>query len=719
MTSIYKIIIIIIFSILFSVSFWHVQKLFFYPVSVLIEMKSTAFETCQLFFDTGRGFNGDESITKHYNADEDYSIVSFKLPKLNIQNIRIDPTINSKEVTIKQITIKVDSDSITYFGPSILSHFKLINLAPKSLTKNLVILEQINSQDAQLILDPALNQILKADQFIARLIFYVGSLVLYLIFLVVIILFGERIYATSMRWIQSLKSEAEILLNSESIKIYLKKNQFIIIFSLFLAVFVYGYELFNFSLSVDEEVTSFHTASDGKAYIYVGRWGLYLLNLFFQPISIIPYYPTIIALICLSLSSIVFTTQNNESLSTNVVFSIIFISNPIHSYYLSFSTTGLYYAMGLVLTTVAYFIFKHSFENEKRYFKSYLATIFLLGFSISLYQSHLVFFIVYVVYFVFSKSLAPNILKRKFIWRILKDSIIIISLSLIFYKSGDLIARYYFRSEIFNDNAYIEGFLVWGKLPLINIFKILFQVTTDYLTGYGQVTSILGLSLKSIPFVFLLIVLLLISTKQSITNKISSILLLLAITLSPFLLVFYAGGILPVRTMIPLTLMIALLWLIIYKHSALLLRRLIFIGAILILINNTWINTRLFYTSYISWQADRNIAERIIERIYQLNPPKISGQIKVAFLGNNKREQNELFFNSETHGSSFFEWGNSYRINFLFKTNGINEIGPVSIDLLKDYNAEIEAMPSWPDSGSIRLFDEIVLVKFSNSKISG
>jgi hypothetical protein len=716
-----KLIAIIILSFLYSVAFWHAQKLFFYPVSVIIEMKSKASETCQLFYDTGKGFNGDESLIKHYDAHQDFRIISFKLPLAKIQNIRIDPTINSPKLIIKQITIKVGSDSITHFAPSIPSHFKLINLAPSDITKEAVILEQINSPDAQLILNPALNQIVEVEHFRARSIFYGVSIVLYLIILVVIILFGERIYATYTRWMQSLKSGAEMSLNTEIIIMYLKRNQFIIIFSFIVAIFAYGYELFNFSLSIDEEIDSFKTASEAYAFIIVGRWGVYFLNLFFQPISIIPYYPTIIALICLSLSSIVFTTQSKENLSSKIIFSIIFISNPIHSYYLSFNSSGLYYTMGLVLTTVAYFIFKHSVENEKRYFKNYFVTILLLGFSISLYQSHLILFIVYVVYFVFSESLAPSILKRKFIWQIIKDLIIIVSLSLIFYKIGDLITRHYFLPEILNNSTYLENFSKWGKLPLIHIFKTIFQEITNYLTGYGKLTSILGLSLKAIPFVFLLIVFKLINIKQSIPNRIISIILLLALTLSPFLLVFYSGGILPIRTMIPLTLMIALLWLISYKHSGFLLRRLIFIVAILILINNTWINTRLFYASYTSWQADRNIAERMIERIYQLDPPKTNGRIKVVFLGNYKHEQNELFFKSETHGASFFEWdpGKPYRINPFFKTNGISELYTVSLDLLKDYNAEIEAMPSWPDAGSIKLFDAIVLVKFSNSKISG
>jgi hypothetical protein len=182
---------------------------------------------------------------------------------------------------------------------------------------------------------------------------------------------------------------------------------------------------------------------------------------------------------------------------------------------------------------------------------------------------------------------------------------------------------------------------------------------------------------------------------------------------------FFTGAKLPVRAMIPLTLMIALLWLTEYRQAGAFLRRLMFLVALLILINNTWINTRFFYATYTSWQADRDIATRIIERIYQLDPPKTDGKIKVAFSGNYSHPQNELFFKSETHGASFFEWnpGDPYRISPFFKTTGVSELNTVSLDLLKDHNAEIEAMPSWPNYGSVKLFDDIVLVKFSEPKI--
>ena len=56
------------------------------------------------------------------------------------------------------------------------------------------------------------------------------------------------------------------------------RNKAILLFSLCIAILCYGYEIFNFSLSIDEEIASFSDANGRKTYLLIGRWGTYLLN---------------------------------------------------------------------------------------------------------------------------------------------------------------------------------------------------------------------------------------------------------------------------------------------------------------------------------------------------------------------------------------------------------------------------------------------------------
>lgn len=701
---------------------WYVPSLYNHSVSVLMELKASDNEIFQVFYGTQiRGFCAEQSVSGKYSSGDEFTkIVMHVNNRIKIKNLRIDPVIQSKEFQIRNIILRVGSNEICYKGKEIIEHFKLINLEVAGIIDEVVTLREKDSPDAQLILKPALDKIFELEQSYAKSIFFIVSTLLYLILLAVIILFGKRIYTSLVRWLLSLNRRSEMAINAEEILSFLQKNKFIIIFSFLVAFFTYGYELFNFSLSIDEEIDSFRKASDANAYIFVGRWGLYFLNLFFQPTSVLPYFPTIIALVCLSLSSVIFVTQTPGKLSSKLVFSILYISNPIHSYYLAFNTSGMYYTMGLVLTTIAYLMFRYTMENRNNYLRNYSLTILLLGFSISLYQSHLVFFLVFVAYFIFIESLSPEGLQRKFLWRIIQGLLFVISLSLIFYKIGDKLTRYYFLPADLNTSIYLDNFSKWGEIPEKQILINLYHETIAFLTGTGVSGGILGLSLKSIPIIILIILIIIFSLKRSLLKNTISAIVFFALILSPFLLMFFTGVKLPVRAMIPLTLMIALLWLIAYRQSGAILRRLMFVSALLIVTNNTWINTRFFYSSYISWQADRDIATRIIERIYQLDPPKKNDKISVAFSGNYAHPQNELFFKSETHGASFFEWdrGEPFRISPFSKTTGVNEIKTVSLNLIKHYKSEIEAMPSWPDKGSVKLFDNIVVVKFSEPTLS-
>ena len=712
---------VIAVTIVFAVLLWLVPPSLVHQVSVSMELKVQNDELCQIFYGTNiNDFGKNQPVSLQYSSRGDF--VKVLIPVTNrskIKNLRIDPITNSKEIQIRNISLRVGSNEILYSGEEIIEHFKLVNLEVAGITDGIVTLNQINSPDAQLILKPALNEIFKDEQPNTKSIYFVVSTMLYLILLVLIILFGVRISSATWRWQQSLNRSVALAINTDDILGFVKKNKIIIIFSFLVAIFTYGYELFNFSLSIDEEIDSFRTASEAYVYIFVGRWGLYFINLFFQPTSLIPYYPTIIALICLSASAAIFVTRNPGKLSSGMIFSILYISNPIHSYYLSFNTSGMYYTMGLALTTIAYFIFKHTIENRNNYLRNYFFTILLLGFSISLYQSHLVFFLVFVAYFIFIESLSPEGLQWKFMRRIILGLLVVVSLSLIFYKIGDKLTRYYFLPADLNTSIYLDNFSKWGELPSKQVLSNLYLETKAFLTGTGPSGGILGLSLKSIPIIILLILINVFRLKRPVLKNTISVIVFFAMILSPFLLMFYTGAKLPVRAMIPLTLMIALLWLTEYRQAGAFLRRLMFLFALLILINNTWINTRFFYATYTSWQADRDIATRIIERIYQLDPHKNQGEIKVAFSGNYAHQQNELFFKSETHGASFFEWnpGEPYRISPFFKTTGVNEIKTVSLNLLKDYKSEIEVMPSWPDYGSVKLFDDIVVVKFSEPKI--
>ncbi|MCJ7695316.1 MAG: glucosyltransferase domain-containing protein [Anaerolineaceae bacterium] len=70
---------------------------------------------------------------------------------------------------------------------------------------------------------------------------------------------------------------------------YLKENAVVILTLVVIIVSAYGFELFNFNLSIDEEVHAFYTNPD--VWIREGRWGIYLMRKIFFPYAILPFMP--------------------------------------------------------------------------------------------------------------------------------------------------------------------------------------------------------------------------------------------------------------------------------------------------------------------------------------------------------------------------------------------------------------------------------------------
>jgi hypothetical protein len=77
---------------------------------------------------------------------------------------------------------------------------------------------------------------------------------------------------------------------------YIKKNTTLICALVILALCAYGFELFNFNLTIDEEIHATYS-EPVFGWIEEGRWGMYLLNKFVIPYTVMPFVPLFIALV--------------------------------------------------------------------------------------------------------------------------------------------------------------------------------------------------------------------------------------------------------------------------------------------------------------------------------------------------------------------------------------------------------------------------------------
>src|SRR5215217_5768181 len=67
---------------------------------------------------------------------------------------------------------------------------------------------------------------------------------------------------------------------------FLTQNAPVIYFLTFIAICAYGFELFNFNLTIDEEIHA-KSIEPVLGWITQGRWGMYVLNKFLLPYTVI------------------------------------------------------------------------------------------------------------------------------------------------------------------------------------------------------------------------------------------------------------------------------------------------------------------------------------------------------------------------------------------------------------------------------------------------
>jgi hypothetical protein len=124
----------------------------------------------------------------------------------------------------------------------------------------------------------------------------------------------------------------------------------------------------------------------------------------------------------------------------------------------------------------------------------------------------------------------------------------------------------------------------------------------------------------------------------------------------------------------------------------------------------------LFAASHLALQEDRATASRLILRFEDAlsesqNTEKLKYMEVVGFLN---RPATELIPKAETFGASFFEIdeGSSMRLGYFLQTLGFPELEPLPTDRRVQMIETANAMPVWPEKGSVAIVGDTLLIKF-------
>jgi hypothetical protein len=498
---------------------------------------------------------------------------------------------------------------------------------------------------------------------------------------------------------------------------YFSRNRTIILYSVILAIVCYGYELFNYSLSIDEEWITMLNASQVTLWIKDGRWGTYLMNFYLMPHSVMPYFPTLIAVLSIAATSILYVSSEQDDLSAKIIFSTIFITYPLHDYYLAFNISSHTIGIGVILSMAGYLLVRESLNIPgKNTWKIILAILFLT-ISFSTYQGVITIFVLLVAVHLIRLLTGAETYTFREILKRLAVFFGVFVFALLLYKVIDVGLKYLILPEDYRlASNHLDNYMGWKNLPAKQVLSILFQSTKRYLLGtefYG------GFAMKSIFLLLPILAYGIIRSARSASNRIMAFSLLIFTVFIPFLIMYVLGTWLPPRTIMALPFLLGVVWWLSYLHSSGWLKKVMMVCAFLIFISNMYHTTRLFYVSYTIWQADRDMANRITERIYNLDIPDKKGRINLAIIGGYQYPSNELFMKpSDIFGASFFNWdnGDPSRMIRIFQSAGVSGFQMFPYKDLGWRKDTIKFMPSWPKKGSVIVVDSVVIVKLSNKK---
>ena len=476
-----------------------------------------------------------------------------------------------------------------------------------------------------------------------------------------------------------------------------------------LLLLLYGYEIFNFTLSIDEEVFGDKTQW-ARMVAGHGRWGTALLTLVFPPMGNIPMLSTVLFCVGLGISACVLARIFFREHAAQYGFAALFVAYPLWPHIAQFSISAWCGGIGFMVLTFCLLLFLA--DNRL----ADALVILLLGFTIGISEAFFVWFLVLLCIRHVSLLLgtaSPDYPPINFRFQWLRASIISFTALLMYFLVQRL--GFHFASVRRNYVQTLVKLDSFATFPLIAIRQTLSQCLA-VLAGYHRIFLGYGPVIMLLPLIGFLIIVIQLSRRSSLTvsqRLLAGSLLVAAFffALSPS---FAAAGGVPVRALIAVIPLIAFLAGVAFSKSFRLVK-LLYAALAVALFISIWINVSLFYTDHLARQGDQMLATRIMARIDQIAPLKPTGRTPFVIVGAVPWRDEDNFHNVEIFGNSYFttahELGNPLRINSYLRTLGVNTLAPMLLTDANQHRETIAAMPIWPAAGSVAMVEGILVIK--------
>jgi hypothetical protein len=473
-------------------------------------------------------------------------------------------------------------------------------------------------------------------------------------------------------------------------------------FNFFLSIILlaYGYEIFGFHLTIDEELHADYIGAIA-GWSSQGRWGMSILSAF-MPSSVVPVVSPMFG-IGLSTFSWWFILTNVFRIGRlEAVFAVgLAVSLPILTF--TFTFTTLAYGIGIGNVCLAIF----AFHLKKGKLRGLIISSFAGAFAVSIYQTFLfAIFAIYLFEVYRSEPISLVRTSRSFVLSLLG----VLSI----YVSIDWLVRLALNTNL----EYVGGFVdIRGLLnhPVERFLSALMNVLDVYVLPAKK----FGLHSPWLQVAMLLS--LLVCFRQALTSswRVSFIRLgaILGIILIPVFADAVSSGGAPLRSGIYFPILTFLLVGFSIAASSPVLRIAVIFSIGAAILGNSAINNRLFSASDFAYQLDKTLAHDIFLEVSKFPSYTLANvqPMKVVLVGSKAWPETKLMPKSETFGASFFEWdgGNRYRVATFLRLSGLYVVAATPEESAKVTHTAA-SMPVWPNPGWVVLDQGMLILKFGD-----
>lgn len=485
----------------------------------------------------------------------------------------------------------------------------------------------------------------------------------------------------------------------------------LIVFSMLVALLCYGYDVFNFSLRIDSE---FHASEFGAkaAWAAQGRWGMYFLNQWLLPDSVMPVVPVVLAVLGLCFGGLLLlASMAGGKGSHNYLAIALLITCPIFYFVNYFTTLGYGIGIGYLLVGLGtYLLIRKSAWWLPGVIVCYTG-------AIGIYQAFLP-----VIAVAFGVAVIDHYIERNsefsFLW---KRSLYFLTSLLLSYLCYELIKNGVLAAlELTFDDAYLSNF---NRFQMTSEFMAQsaqnsWDAIRKYYTGapefYLYPLNILSWLFWTSVGLFLLRV---ICCQQGLLGKILTLIIFSLVLAAPAAMLFMNNGLMPPRTQLAVPLVLAGTVYLAARLPSFTARALLTVLVLACTYKFIVAVNRYSFSNLMQWESDKAYSLQLltdINKVWSELPTKtIHGKYAVELVGVRYDPETPILINREVIGTSFYQWsaGDIHRVVGLLRTMGVTDYRGANLNERLKVVAAAKQMPKWPLPGSVQVIENVIVIK--------